>query len=419
MQIPDHPRYWLQNCHLPPALCRLTPAADGWCKADVLVDHGRIAQVLPAGQGGEGVAADGSILLSAMVDAHTHLDKAHVAAFHDFPAGNLLAAIEAMADYKRHWSAENLARRVEFSLRTAFAYGVRAMRSHVDYGPGQADFIWPVMEQAVADWAGRVDLQLVGLSNLLHFDDPALAAENYAHAARHGRIGAFVHSQPDIAARLTPIFERAKAEGWDIDLHVDEGLDPALDGLAAVTEVTRATGFQGQVLCGHCVALNSYDAARRAAVIEDAVAAGLDFVALPVTNLYLQGRTEDGAPQIRGMTPVRPLVDAGARVSMGADNVRDGFCAFGDFDPATVLNIGAQVAHLDEPARDWAASITCNPACSIGLAWDGCIEAGAPADLVLFQARNSGEMATRQTPARQVIRNGAWITEQVPDFREM
>jgi len=154
-------------------------------------------------------------------------------------------------------------------------------------------------------------------------------------------------------------------------------------------------------------------------VIDRAQTAGLHYVALPSTNLFLQGRVGSGAENMRGMAPVAALARAGANVSFGADNVRDAFCAFGDFDPMAVLNLGAHIGHLAEPARDWAALVTRNPARTMGLAWDGIIAAGAPADLVLFSGRNSGEISARTSPARVVIRAGKWMTSSIPDFREL
>ncbi len=367
----------------------------------------------------ETINADDGILFSALVDCHTHLDKAHVAAFADFPPGNLTDAIEAMVANKKSWTAENLTARVEFSLQSAYASGVRAMRSHVDFSPDTPDFAWKVMRAAAERWESRIELQLSPLANILHFDNSDFCARIYKAASEQGILGLFIYDQSDLIARMTPVFEYADSQGWDIDLHVDEGLDASLDGLIAVAEVTLTTKFNGTVLCGHCVALNSYDEDRRRHVIDRSLEAGLHFVSLPVTNLYLQGRESNGLPQLRGMTPVGHLSSVGANVSFGADNVRDGFCAFGEFDPMAVLNLGAQIGHLDEPGRDWSALVTKNPALSMGLDWNGEIVDGAPADLVLFSARSSGELSARGDTPRIVIRNGKWLSESLPDYREL
>jgi len=419
----NHTRYRLTNLRVPPALCDVSPSSNGWCEIDLGIDQGKIVSVEPAGQGGAidapTIDALESILLSGLVDCHTHLDKAHVSSFAEFSSSDLVGAIGAMAENKKTWTADQLQRRVEFSLKSSFAYGTRALRSHVDFAPESPQFIWEVMNAAVDGWRDRIDVQLVPLANILHFDDPGFCHSIYATARQHGRIGMFLYDQPNLKSRLLPIFERAKTEGWDIDLHVDEGLDAKLDGLNTVAQVVLETTFTGTVLCGHCVALNSYNDKRRSKIIRRAVDAGLHFVALPSTNLYLQSRDQNHMPQFRGMAPVANLAAAGATVSMGADNVGDAFCAFGDFDPMAVLNLGAQLGHLDEPARDWAELVTCNPATSIGLEWNGKICSGAPADLVLFAGRTSGEISQRNAPRRAIIRKGKCLSLDPPDFREL
>ena len=417
----DTARYVLGNVHIPPDLCGLKPGPDGWCGADVVIDNGRIGAVLPAGQAPPELPltdARQNILLSGLVDCHTHLDKAHVAAFETFPAGDLAQAIEAMIRNKQGWTRESLAARVEFSLKSAYAYGVRAMRSHVDCVEGGPGFVWQVMQEARDRWQGRVELQLSPLAGIGYFEAESARAGVFAMAARTGILGAFLLDQADLGERLKPLFDAAGTNGWGLDFHVDEGTDTGLNGLETLAKMALDSDFQGWILCGHCVALSQYDRARRERVIGLAVDAGLHFVALPSSNLYLQSRDPDNVPTLRGMAPVARLAARGATVSLGADNVRDGFCAFGDFDPVAVLNLGAQVGHLPEPLRDWAALITTNPASTMGLEWDGRIVPGAPADLVLFGARNSGEMGLR-APERVVIRGGEWLDLTPPELSEL
>lgn len=416
-------RHMLGNVAIPPALSTLEPAEDGWCRADVVIEGDKIADVVPVGMAPYNELpehdAKGSILLSAMVDCHTHLDKAHVAAFHYFPAGDLLSAIDAMAEYKQSWTAETLTQRVEFSLRSAYAYGVRAMRSHVDFSLLNAPFVWEVMTEAQNRWRGRVDLQLSPLAGIPYFDDAEFVSAISEAANQQGCLGVFVHGQPNMEDLLKPIFKMAIANHWDLDFHVDEGTNPALNDLAAITNVTRTSGFRGTVLCGHCVALSMYPDKQRNQVIAAAKEAGLHFVSLPLSNLYLQSRDPEQPPTLRGMAPVALLGQQGLTVSLGADNVRDGFCAFGDFDPLAVLGIGAQVAHLHEAARDWISLITTSPSKTMGLDWDGIICAGAPADLVLLSARNSGEFNMRNTVERRVMRQGRWIDAALPSFSDL
>ncbi len=419
---PDPARYVLANVHIPPALCALKPGPDGWCIGDILIENGTVTLVAEAETQETDLPitdARGCIVLSGLVDCHTHLDKAHVAAFEDFIPGDLASAITAMRDNKRGWTPESLEARVEFSLSSAFAYGVRALRSHVDCAPGNPDFVYGVMQAAQTRWRGRIDLQLSTLAGIAAFEDAPFCRDIFRIAGQQGRFGAFLFDQPDLKQRLIPLFEVAQANGWDLDFHVDEGLDPGLNGLEVVAQLVLESGFRGRVLCGHFAALSIYEPMRRDRVIAQAIAAGLHFVALPSSNLYLQSRNADNVPTMRGMGPVARLAARGGKVALGADNVRDGFCAFGDFDPMAVLNLGAQVGHLHEPARDWSGLVTTNPAEAMGLEWSGRIGAGVPADLVLFGARTSGEMNLRGVPERVVIRGGAWLDVAPPAFSEL
>ncbi len=88
-----------------------------------------------------------------------------------------------------------------------------------------------------------------------------------------------------------------------------------------------------------------------------------------------------------------------------------------DFDLLQVLAIGSLTAHLDDPLVRWIGSITTTPAAAMGLAWDGRLRVGAPADLVLLSGRNSVEACGR--PERRVLRNGRLINTSLPDFREL
>ena len=66
--------------------------------------------------------------------------------------------------------------------------------------------------------------------------------------------------------------------------------------------------------------------------------------------------------------------------------------------------------------------ITRTAAQTLGLAWDGVLRAGAPADLVIHPGRNSAEVLSRAASGRQVLRRGQRLSAacaSAPDFREL
>ncbi len=66
---------------------------------------------------------------------------------------------------------------------------------------------------------------------------------------------------------------------------------------------------------------------------------------LPQTNLYLQARDVPVAPP-RGLTAIRPLLDAGATVAAGADNLQDPFNLVGRADPMETAALMVMAGHL-------------------------------------------------------------------------
>ena len=89
-------------------------------------------------------------------------------------------------------------------------------------------------------------------------------------------------------------------------------------------------------------------------------------VALPTTNLYLQGRNRH-APTQRGLTPLVALSRAGVRVVLSNDNVRDAFCPVGRHDPMQALEMGILCGHLSPPLGRWMRAITTDARRAIGL----------------------------------------------------
>ncbi len=85
LTIPDAPRLVLAGARVPAELVADPPAqamrdAEGALLLDVLVDHGKVAGLFPAGHAPDTaprVALQGRHLWPAFIDMHTHLDCGH------------------------------------------------------------------------------------------------------------------------------------------------------------------------------------------------------------------------------------------------------------------------------------------------------------------------------------------------------
>src|SRR3569833_4439582 len=151
----------LRNASVPSAL--LGRPGSGLERVDIAIADGRIASIAPT-QPGLGRDLDGGLVLPALVDIHTHLDKGHIRPRKENPDGSFMGALFAVKDDREaRWTAADVRKRMEFSLRTAYAHGTAAIRTHLDSLMPQCDISWDVFAQIRDEWADRVELQAVSL----------------------------------------------------------------------------------------------------------------------------------------------------------------------------------------------------------------------------------------------------------------
>jgi len=390
-------------------------------KADIVVVDGKIAAIGASEAHGAlpVVDLDGGMIWPTCIELHTHLDKGHTLGRTSNATGTHDDALAAVTADRGLWSAEDVAARMEFSLRCAYAYGTSAIRTHIDSFPPQGEISWPVFSELKRKWAGRVELQGSCLVHLPFFDTPEAARLADLVADHGGILGVAAKSMPGMEKTFDRFFELAVDRNLDIDVHADETADPLSNNLEDLADATMRHGWEGRVVAGHCCSLaqrTDEEAARTIAKVRDA---GITIVALPMCNMYLQGRSEGRTPRWRGVTLMQELAAAGVPVAMASDNTRDPFYAYGDLDPVEVFTQAVRIAHLDLPADPWLAGITSTPANAMGLKGAGKIAVGLPADLILFRVRDWTELLARPRAARLVIRGGAVLNAEVPDYREL
>src|SRR5690606_20123034 len=137
------------------------------------------------------------------------------------------------------------------------------------------------------------------------------------------------------------------------------------------------------------------------ATAERVAAAGIGVVALPQTNLFLQGRGR--SPMPRGLTAVDVLRRAGVTVAAGADNVQDPFNPVGRACPFETAGLMILTAH-DLPEIAWH-SVSAAARRVLG-APPAAIEPGAPADLIAVRAATLREAIAFGPADRMVWRGG-------------
>lgn len=411
----------------PPA----SPDAEGSLLVDIIVDKGRVAGIVASGQAGTSdlpqVDVEGRQVWATLIDMHTHLDKGQVIP-RASPDGTLEGGVRLTIADRKRWSHEDIAARMRFALKCAYAHGVSTIRTHLD-SPEE----WlprrtlPVFRELRDEWAGKVDLQAVGLAPLSIFRTDwgntladLMAESGGVLGGVTDALGVYEGLADEALDHLLDVFlDAASARGLDVDLHVDQTESLDLFALPRIAAAVLRKKFKGKVVVGHCVslALAPEDVAKQ--TIRMAVDAGLHFVTLPTPMVYLQDRQPNRTPRWRGVTLAHELLDAGLKVAVGGDNCRDAWFPFGDHDMLDTLQQAVRIFQLDNPIAKALPMAGPMPSDIIGAGHQGRIGIGAPADFILLSARTQNEAMCRPQADRIVVRSGRRVTDPLPDYAEL
>ena len=202
---------------------------------------------------------------------------------------------------------------MEFCLRTAYAHGTAAIRTHIDSVGPQTEISWPVVAEARERWRGRIELQATPLFHIDFALDEAhmRTVERMLDAHGSNILGAVTYMVPRLREGLDALFTLAERKGWDLDFHVDESADPAARSLGVIAETAIARRFPGRILAGHCCSLPLQEPDEQKRTIELVAKAGISVVSLPMCNMFLQDRQSGRTPRWRGVTAVHELKEAG------------------------------------------------------------------------------------------------------------
>ena len=412
----------LKNIAIPPGVRGFDTDS---VRFDIQMENGLLSFVERAQPAPFSIAAKnpGGMLIPALADIHVHLDKSYVVQEVGAANGDLFKAIALMAEHRAGWSGANIQQRMARAIEEAYRSGTRAMRTHLDWPEALAPRSLAEFEKLRDAWRGRVALQCVSLTPLDDFsatgtggDDTGeliamqLAQVNQRCDAQHGEaalLGAFVYRNDNIHQKLQRVFELAAKYKLNLDFHVDEGLDADACGLRAIAELAIQNAFQGTITCGHTCSLSMQSRAEAEQTLSLCAKVGIHLVALPSTNLYLQGAW-DQTPLERGITRLKEAAALNVSTSIATDNVADGFFPYGSYDLLETFALGVQVGHLS-PADAWLPAVSCRPALAMGLPWGGKIAVGCPADFILLEARDAYELITTAGRKRRIIRHGAFL----------
>ena len=192
--VPVGPKFALRNVTAPRCLLAVRDGETSeLCRIDLVVEHGVIAAIEPAGtlRSERGPDLDGSMILPGLIDWPIRIwTKGTSGRVNRIPAVIRTVPGNATAeDRESRWTADDVRRRMDFGLATAYSHGVVAIRTHLDSLAPQAAISFRVFCEARDRWAGRIDLQASSIAPLdLFLGDAGRAlADNVAESG--GQLG--------------------------------------------------------------------------------------------------------------------------------------------------------------------------------------------------------------------------------------
>ena len=352
----------------------------------------------------------GWLVLPAFAEPHAHLDKAFLAEVVENPTGDLMGAIDAMRAHAPSVTIADTIERAERAARLMLSNGCTAIRSHADMsaetGLDAIEALIAVRERL----RDLVDLQIVALCG---WPSTGAAGANQRAMLRDAVamgidvIGGCPHLEDDPVEANAVFLGIAAEAGLPLDLHTDETLDAAKLTLDDLSMRVIESEFPHGVTASHCVSLGLQPEAVQRRIAEQVAAAGIHVVALPHTNLFLQGRHHQQAMP-RGLTAVRALREAGVTVAAGADNLQDPFNPMGRGDPLETAALMVMTTHLlPFEALD---SIAAAPRRVMGLAPTEPISG----NLVAVRASTVREAIAFGPADRIVVRQGRLVAGDIP-----
>jgi cytosine/creatinine deaminase len=370
--------------------------------ADVLLRDGTIAQIGTdvEAAGAELLDVTDRLVLPGLVDAHCHLDKTLCGGpWVPHSAGEALS--DRIANERRRrgelgipdvdYIADLLARMV--------ASGTTYVRTHTDVDPAFGLAGVEAVRAAVARMDGRVEVEQVAFPQYGLLTNPG-TAELLEEALRSGveTVGGIDPAgfDRDPVRHLDVVFDLAARYGAGIDLHLHAVGSLGAWELELIAERTRDAGLGGRVTVSHAYGFSQVDHASQDRIIDQLAQAGVTILTAAVYSFPVP--------------PIKRLRAAGVNVACGHDGIRD---LWGPYGSGDMLERAMHVAYRSTFRRDEDIELaleaaTYGGARTLGLDAYG-LAVGAPADLVVVDARTPAEAVVAHPPRELVLKRGAVV----------
>lgn len=387
---------------------------------DIAIEQGRIQDIqrrVDATASHE-LDCNGLLVTPPFIEPHIHLDSVLTGGQPRWnQSGTLFEGIQLWGERKKSLTQADVKERALEALKLMASQGVLYVRTHVDVTEPQLIALDALLElrDEVRDW---ITLQIVAFPQ----DGIYSARQNEGlllEAVQRGVdvVGGIPHyelTRDDGVRSVHHIFDLAEQHNLLIDVHCDEIDDDQARFVEVIAAEAIKRGNGARVTASHTTAFGSYNDAYAYKLLGFLKRANINFIANPLINITLQGRT-DTYPKRRGLTRIKELWQNGINVSLGQDCICDPWYVFGTGSMIGVAHMTVHVAQMTGLTEIDACfeMITTNSARTLHLLDYG-IAVGNPANIVVLNAATPFDALRYQVSPRYVISQGRLISQTMP-----
>jgi len=384
--------------------------------SELLVDKGIIQQIGPGlPPADEEIDLGGRLVVPPYVDPHLHLDYVYTARSEGAAnaSGTLFEGIARWHEVKQTQTLDDVKERALKGIEEEVSKGVQFIRTHVDVTDPKLTGLQALLElrEQLKD---NVTIQIVA------FPQEGMYAykggdELIEEALKMGAdcVGGIPHFEwaREIGEKsVHRTVELADKYGKLIDVHCDETDDSMSRFVELLNALVMSDEIGPRSTASHTCSFGSANDAYAYRMLGLFQKSGLNFIANPTENVYLQGR-QDSYPKRRGLTRVKEMWASGINVCFGQDSINDLWYPVGNGNMMNILDHGIHLAHtmsFDELDR-CLDLITYNSAKTLNLEDQYGIEVGKPANFLVLDADTPFEAVRQRADVLASIRHGEYL----------
>ncbi|KAJ9477218.1 Zinc metallopeptidase, partial [Pseudozyma hubeiensis] len=405
---------------------------------------------------------------------HIHLDKCYLLDRCTLFTGTFSEALTSTSSAKPHFTPDDVRSRMRRLVSSSLSHGVTCMRAFVEVDPTVGLMCLDAGVEVKREFEGRCDVQIVVFAQdaIFYPDDEVKEKEMHRlleEAAARSEVDV-VGSAPYVESlskrdqeqldereknikqkhqqsrNITHIFDLASKYAKHVDFHLDYDLDPPgseADGTQSMIPFVvslsqqriwdHSNGSKRSTTMGHCTKLSCFDQhhleqlASCFSASSTANIPPISFVALPPSDLYMQGRSQPYASRSRATLPLLTLsshqsLQHHTNWAMGVNNVANLFTPQGDADPLALLPMMVGVWQSAKP-RDCevlvgSVSSRARVAAGLNAGYDGGLGRNIWTDLTVVDgSRSVQELVCAPSYSRITVKDGVLVSRRTVDSK--